>query len=71
MWKAGDFIFVAWFTYGEDTTSGQSWLTAQGTFDGSTADKVAAVEAEINTHLAQLTSHGKYPDSPGTIDKCF
>jgi len=35
---AGDnFIFVAWFTYGEDTESGQRWLTAQGNFEGSTA----------------------------------
>jgi len=36
---AGDnFIFVAWFTYGEDTASGQRWLTAQGNFAGSTAE---------------------------------
>jgi glucose/arabinose dehydrogenase len=33
----GNFIFVAWFTYGEDTASGQRWLTAQGDFTGSTA----------------------------------
>jgi len=33
-----DFIFVAWFTYGENTASGQRWLTAQGPFEGSTAD---------------------------------
>jgi cysteine-rich repeat protein len=31
-----DFIFVSWFTYGDDTASGQRWLTAQGNFEGST-----------------------------------
>lgn len=34
---SGNFIFVAWFTYGNDTESGQRWLTAQGSFAGSTA----------------------------------
>jgi hypothetical protein len=34
----GDFIFLAWFTYGETTASGQRWFTAQGTFEGSIAD---------------------------------
>ena len=29
---------VAWFTYGEDTASGQRWLTAQGSFEGSIAE---------------------------------
>ena len=33
----GNFIFVAWFTYGDDMASGQRWLTAQGDFTGSTA----------------------------------
>jgi len=33
----GGFIFVAWFTYGDNTASGQRWLTAQGAFEGSTA----------------------------------
>jgi len=33
-----DFIFVAWFTYGENTASGQRWLTAQGPLEGSTAN---------------------------------
>jgi hypothetical protein len=32
------FIFVSWFTYGEQTASGQRWLTAQGDFEGSTAE---------------------------------
>ncbi|MFC1695750.1 hypothetical protein ACFL1C_06465 [Pseudomonadota bacterium] len=31
------FIFVAWFTYGDDMMSGQRWLTAQGNFEGSSA----------------------------------
>ena len=35
--QGGNFIFVAWFTYGEDTASGQRWLTAQGSFEGPTA----------------------------------
>ena len=35
--QGGNFIFVAWFTYGDDTASGQRWLTAQGDFAGSTA----------------------------------
>jgi len=35
---AGNFIFVSWFTYGEDTASGQRWLTAQGGFEGSAAE---------------------------------
>ena len=34
----GDFIFVAWFTYGDDAASGQRWFTAQGDFTGSTAE---------------------------------
>jgi hypothetical protein len=32
------FIFLSWFTYGDDTESGQRWLTAQGNFSGSTAE---------------------------------
>lgn len=32
-----NFIFVAWFTYGEGSASGQRWLTAQGGIAGSTA----------------------------------
>jgi N-acetylneuraminic acid mutarotase len=35
-----EFIFVAWFTYGDDTASGQRWLTAQGPLQGSNADVV-------------------------------
>ena len=33
-----NFIFVAWFTFGEDTASGQRWFTAQGGFAGSLAE---------------------------------
>jgi len=33
-----NFIFVAWFTYGDDTASGQHWYTAQGGFAGSLAE---------------------------------
>ena len=33
-----NFIFVAWFTFGEDTASGQRWFTAQGSFAGSLAE---------------------------------
>jgi len=38
--EGDDFIFVAWFTYGDDTASGQRWLTAQGPLQGSLADIV-------------------------------
>jgi len=33
----GNYIFAAWFTYGDGTASGQRWLTAQGGFEGATA----------------------------------
>ena len=36
--EGGNFIFVSWFTFGEDTASGQRWLTAQGSFEGSIAE---------------------------------
>lgn len=36
--EGGNFIFVSWFTYGQDTASGQRWLTAQGSFEGSVAE---------------------------------
>jgi len=36
----GNFMFVAWFTYGDNTASGQRWFTAQGGFSGSVADLV-------------------------------
>jgi hypothetical protein len=38
--EGDDFIFVSWFTYGEDSASGQRWLTAQGSLKGTTADLV-------------------------------
>ena len=31
---------MAWFTYGEDTVSGQRWLTAQGPLVGTSADLI-------------------------------
>ena len=36
--EGGNFIFVSWFTYGDATASGQRWLTAQGGFEGSSAE---------------------------------
>ena len=36
--EGGNFIFVSWFTYGDATASGQRWLTAQGSFEGSIAE---------------------------------
>jgi len=35
-----EFIFVSWFTYGDETASGQRWLTAEGQFEGSRAELV-------------------------------
>jgi len=34
----GQYMFVSWFTYGEDTASGLRWLTAEGGFEGSIAE---------------------------------
>ena len=57
--EGGNFIFVAWFTYGDDTASGQRWLTAQGDFAGSTA--------EIDLHE---TTGGSFDDpQPVSTDK--
>jgi len=39
------FIFISWLTYGDDTASGQRWLTAQGYFEGS----VAAIDVHETT----------------------
>jgi hypothetical protein len=36
--EGGNIIFVSWFTYGDETASGQRWLTAQGGFEGSIAE---------------------------------
>jgi len=49
--EGGNFIFVAWFTYGDDTASGLRWLTAQGDFAGSMA--------EIDIHE---TTGGRFDD---------
>jgi hypothetical protein len=35
--EGGNFLFLAWFTFGDDTASGQRWLTAQGGFEGASA----------------------------------
>jgi len=35
--SGGNYIFAAWFTYGDATASGHRWLTAQGGFEGSAA----------------------------------
>jgi hypothetical protein len=35
--EGANFMFIAWFTYGDDSASGQRWLTAQGGFEGSIA----------------------------------
>lgn len=36
---AGDgFLFLSWFTFGDATTSGLRWLTAQGNYTGPTAE---------------------------------
>jgi hypothetical protein len=36
--EGGNLIFVSWFTYGNETASGQRWLTAQGGFEGLMAE---------------------------------
>jgi hypothetical protein len=36
--QGGNLIFVSWFTFGDETASGQRWLTAQGSFEGATAE---------------------------------
>lgn len=35
--QGGGFIFASWFTFGDQTASGQRWLTAQGAFSGNGA----------------------------------
>jgi len=34
----GELMFVSWFTYGDDTASGQRWLTAEGPLEESRAE---------------------------------
>ncbi|KPK52622.1 MAG: hypothetical protein AMJ59_26665 [Gammaproteobacteria bacterium SG8_31] len=38
--EGDDFIFMAWFTYGDEMVSGQRWLTAQGPLAGTIGDLV-------------------------------
>ena len=50
-----DFIFMAWFTYGDETASGLRWLTAQGSYEGSIA----------NVDVFE-TTNGRFDDPQGT-----
>lgn len=59
----GNFIFVAWFTYGDDTASGQRWLTAQGSFEGSTA----AIDVYETTGGSFNDSQSVSTDKVGTM----
>jgi len=56
--EGDDFIFIAWFTYGEDTASGQRWLTAQGGFEGSIAeiDVYETIGGSFDDPLAPTTT---------------
>jgi beta-glucanase (GH16 family) len=36
--EADPFLFAAWFTFGDETESGQRWLTAQGSANGAVAE---------------------------------
>ncbi len=36
--EGGNILFVSWFTYGNSTASGQRWLTALGSFEGTVAE---------------------------------
>ncbi len=57
------FIFVAWFTYGGDTASGQRWLTAQGDFEGSSA----SIDLYETTGGSFNDSHSVNTDKVGTM----
>jgi hypothetical protein len=59
----GNFVFAAWFTFGDDTASGQRWLTAQGGFQGSTAD----IEVYESTGGQFDTPGGVTTDPVGTL----
>jgi hypothetical protein len=60
----GNYIFVAWFTYGEDTASGQRWLTAQGDFTGS----VAAIDLWETTGGRFDDPQAVNPEKVGTMN---
>ncbi|RPH97560.1 MAG: hypothetical protein EHM68_07905 [Lysobacterales bacterium] len=53
--QGGNFIFVSWFTFGDQTASGQRWLTAQGNFTGATA----------TIDVSETT--GGFFDAPGAV----
>jgi uncharacterized protein (DUF885 family) len=57
--EGGNFIFVSWFTYGEETASGQRWLTAQGGFEGSTAEIAVSETTGGSFDDAQAVNIGK------------
>jgi hypothetical protein len=63
----GNYIFVAWFTYGEDTASGQRWLTAQGDFTGS----VAAIDLWETTGGRFDDPQAVNPEKVGTMNLDF
>jgi hypothetical protein len=63
----GNYIFVAWFTYGEDTASGQHWLTAQGDFAGS----VAAIDVWETTGGRFDDPQAVNPEKVGTMNLDF
>ncbi len=63
----GNFIFVAWFTYGDDTASGQRWLTAQGDFAGS----VAAIDLWETTGGRFDDPQAVNPEKVGTMNLDF
>jgi hypothetical protein len=63
----GNYIFVAWFTYGEDTASGQRWLTAQGDFAGS----VAAIDLWETTGGRFDDPQAVNPEKVGTMNLDF
>ena len=63
----GNFIFVAWFTYGDDTASGQRWLTAQGDFAGS----VAAIDVWETTGGRFDDPQAVNPEKVGTMNLDF
>jgi hypothetical protein len=40
----GGFLFLSWFTYGDDTASGQRWLTAQGDYAAGSMAEIDVFE---------------------------
>jgi hypothetical protein len=65
--EGGNFIFVAWFTYGDHTASGQRWLTAQGDFSGS----IAAIDVWETTGGSFDDPQAVNPAKVGTMNLDF